>query len=218
MIKYIIFDFGKVLGYPKTGMWFITPKFLDLINKNNIDINKVKDIISKNKYLVKDDLPIKNLEQEFKMFINFYAEVLNGLGLDSKIAEEIAKDKVYSNNEYLLYDDVKEQLSKISKKYTLIMLTDNFPSIIDYLKIEEIYDLFDKVYVSSICETFKKEEKFFNLVISDYGIKESEAIFIDDNESNLDIAKEQGLDVILMDRENKIEKSKYKIINSLNNI
>ena len=44
MIKYIIFDIGKVLGYPKTGMWFITPKFLDLINNNNLDINKVKGL------------------------------------------------------------------------------------------------------------------------------------------------------------------------------
>ena len=40
----------------------------------------------------------------------------------------------------------------------------------------------------------------------------------DKRNTSLDIAKEKALDVILMDRENKIEKSKYKIINSLNNI
>lgn len=214
MIKYIIFDFGKVLGYPKTGKWFITPKFLELINKNDIGINDLKDTISKNKDLVKDDSPIKDLDQEFKMFINFYAKVLNGLGLDSKLAEEIAKDKVYGNSEYLLYDDVKEILSRLSKKYTLIMLTDNFPSIIDYLKYEEIYDLFDKVYVSSICETSKKEEKFFDMVINDYDIKENEAIFIDDNEDNLDMGAKKKMNVIMLDRENNKE-SKYQKKSSL---
>ena len=37
-MKYIIFDFGKVLGYPKTGAWFITPKFLELVHDIDLDI------------------------------------------------------------------------------------------------------------------------------------------------------------------------------------
>ena len=49
----------------------------------------------------------------------------------------------------------------------------------------------------------------------EFNIKEGEALFIDDNELNLDIAKEKGLDVMLMDRENEIKKSKYQIINNL---
>ena len=49
-------------------------------------------------------------------------------------------------------------------------------------------------------------------------IKQGEALFVDDNESNLDIAKEKGFDVMIMDRENKIIDSKYKIINNLSNI
>ena len=121
------------------------------------------------------------------MFINFYSNILNELGLDKYLAKEIAFDKVYNNSEYLLYDDVKDILNVLNKKYKLIMLTNNFPSIIDYLKYEEVYDLFDKVYVSSICETSKNEEKFFDMVIRDYNIKENEALFIDDFEDNLDI-------------------------------
>lgn len=33
-MKYIILDFGGVLVYPPTGNWTITPKFLELIDKN----------------------------------------------------------------------------------------------------------------------------------------------------------------------------------------
>lgn len=213
-LKYIIFDFGKVLGYPISGKWFSTPKFMSFLSNLNIDMNKVKDVISENKYLVKDDLPIKTLEEEYNMFISFYSNILDGLGLNKDMAKEIAFDKVYNNSEYLLYDDVKDVLNVLNKKYKLIMLTNNFPSIIDYLKNEDIYDLFDKVYVSSICETSKNEEKFFDMVINDYNIKENEALFIDDFEDNLNIGLRKKLNVIMLDRENKKE-SKYKKISSL---
>lgn len=213
-LKYIIFDFGKVLGYPISGKWFLTPKFMSLLSNLNMDMNKVKDVISENKYLVKDDLPIKTLEEEYNMFISFYSNILDGLGLNKDMAKEIAFDKVYNNSEYLLYDDVKDVLNVLNKKYKLIMLTNNFPSIIDYLKNEDIYDLFDKVYVSSICETSKNEEKFFDMVINDYNIKESEALFIDDFEDNLDIGIRKKLNVVMLDRENKKD-SKYKKISNL---
>ena len=215
MIKYVIFDFGKVLGYPKSGKWFITPKFLEIVN--NIDIVAIKEVISKNKYLVKDDLPIKTLEQEYDMFNIFYSNILEGLGLNKEFSKDIAYDKVYNNSEYNLYNDVKDSLNKLKEKYTLIMLTNNFPSIIDYLKSEEIYDLFDKVYVSSIYETSKNEERFFDMVINDYNIKENEAIFIDDFEDNLDLGYKKQLNVIMLDRENKKE-SKYKKISNLNEL
>lgn len=215
MIKYIIFDFGKVLGYPKSGKWFITPKLLELIN--NIDLDKIKEAITKNKYLVRDDLHIKTKEQEYDMFNTFYSNILNEIGLNKELAKDIAYDKVYNNSEYNLYNDVKKSLKELKQEYTLIILTNNFPSIIDYLKYEKIYDLFDRVYISSICETSKNEERFFDMVINDYNIKENEAIFIDDFEDNLDLGYKKHLNVIMLDRENKKE-SKYKKISNLNEL
>lgn len=37
MIKYLILDFGKVLAYPTTGNWSITPKFIELVDLKKID-------------------------------------------------------------------------------------------------------------------------------------------------------------------------------------
>ena len=70
------------------------------------------------------------------------------------------------------------------------------------------------MYVSSVCETSKNEEKFFDMVIRDYNIKENEALFIDDFEDNLDIGIRKKLKVIMLDRENKKD-SKYKKISNL---
>ena len=214
-MKYIIFDFGKVLSYPKTGAWFITPKFLELVQ--DIDIDILKESLSKNKSLVKDDLPIKNLDEEYDMFLRFYSNILEDLGLEKELSKEIAYDKVYNNSEYELYDDVIDTLTSLKERYTLLMLTDNFPSIINYLKHAGIYELFDKVYVSSICETSKKEDKFYDMLIDDYDIKTDEALFIDDFENNLDLGHKKGFKTVMLDREDKKE-SKYKRINNLDEL
>ena len=48
--------------------------------------------------------------------------------------------------------------------------------------------------------------------------KNYEAIFIDDNEQLLDVAVTKGWDVILMDRDNNVKNSKYKVIRKLKEI
>ena len=45
MLKYIILDFGRVLAYPPTGYWQITPKFLKLIDISKIDTEQLKNTI-----------------------------------------------------------------------------------------------------------------------------------------------------------------------------
>lgn len=52
MIKNIIFDIGGVLAQPKSGHWFITANFWNILNKNLIDEEKLK-ISLKNTYIYK---------------------------------------------------------------------------------------------------------------------------------------------------------------------
>lgn len=52
MIKNIIFDIGGVLAEPKSGHWFITTNFWNILNKNLIDEEKLK-ISLKNTYTYK---------------------------------------------------------------------------------------------------------------------------------------------------------------------
>ena len=117
-----------------------------------------------------------------------------------------------------LYNNVHDELKRLKEKHSLILLTDNWPCVISYLKKYELYDFFEKVYISSIYGAVKNDKVLFDYPINDFNIKPGEALFIDDNEANLDIAIEKGFDVLLMDREKNIKESKYKIINNLNNI
>lgn len=219
MKKYLVLDFGKVLAYPTTGHWHITPKFLEFFESVGIDYKKLEMCIKKYSYLLSKK--IISLEEEYNMFIEFYEGILldyNYPNYTRNIAEQIAYNRTYEYDKYNLYDNVKEELYKLKEKYTLILLSDNWPCGIEFLKFYNIYDVFTKIYISSIYGQEKKDRDFFDNPIKDFNIKVEEAIFVDDNEKNLDIAVSKGFDVRLMDRDRKVAKSTYKIIYDLNNI
>lgn len=212
MYKYIILDFGGVIVTPTTGYWDITPKFLELIDIDLLDKNLLKEKIKKYSYIKSEK--IISLEEEYDMFNRFYTNVLSDFNISKDVINDIAYDRVYGFDKYKLYDNVVDELNKLKEKYKLILLSDNWPSVIEYMREYKIYDYFDKVYISSIYGVEKKDRVFFDYMINDYDIKEGDALFIDDNENNLEIASEKGLDVFLLDRSNN-KTSKFKRINDL---
>jgi len=217
--KYIILDFGNVIVTPTTGDWHMTPKFRELIDVNKLDMNKYNEMYQKYCYLLSEKLITQ--EEEYDMFIRFYDGILSNVdypNYNKEIAKEIAYDRTYNNSKYTLCNNIHNELSKLKEKYILLMLTDNWPCVIPYLKDNNLYDYFDKVYISSVYQALKRDGKFFDYLISDYNIKPGEALFIDDTESLLDVGKEKGLDVLLMDRLNTVSESKYKIIHNLTEI
>lgn len=219
MVKYIVLDFGMVLAYPTTGNWHITPKFIELVDINKLNREQLKKAFDNNKELL--DKKIVNMEEEYNMFFEFYNNILeecNYPNYKKEIAEKIAFNRTYERDKYTPYDNIKNELIALSKKYELLLLSDNWPDAIKSLKDYQIYDLFSKVYISSIYGQVKKNGDFFDNPIRDFNIKKGEAIFIDDNEGLLEIALNKGFEVRLMDRERKIEKSKFKIIHDLKQI
>ena len=216
--KYVILDFGKVLAGPTTGEWFITPKFKELVDMSLIDIEKL------NKSFVEhDDIISRKMnteEEEYENFYELYSLVLEEVypKYTDDIAHSIAYNFTYKQDKYTFYDNVKEELEKLGKKYKLLLLTDNWPCIERILKENKLYKYFDKIYISSQYGSIKAEGIFFDYLLDDYNIQKGDALFIDDSIINLDVAVEKGLDVLLMDRENEIECDKYKKISDLNNI
>ncbi len=217
--KYLVLDFGNVLVTPTTGDWHMTPKFLELIDINKLNMDKYNEMFDKYKHLLSEKLLTQ--EEEYDMFIRFYDGILSNVGYQGytkKIALDIAYDRTYNNSKYTLCDNVKEELTKLKEKYTLLMITDNWPCVISYMKDNGLYDFFDKIYISSVYHELKKDGLFFEHSISDYDIKPGEALFIDDTESLLDVASKKGFDCVLMDRYKNNVSTKYKVIKDLSDI
>lgn len=217
--KYIVLDFGKVISAPSTGDWDKTAKFLELIDINKLDEERFKSLRKKYGCILSEK--VITLDEEYNMFFRFYDEILSEIDYPNykkSISEQIAYDRTYNINKYILYDNIHQELERLKEQYILILLTDNWPSVTNYLIEKDLGHYFEKIYISSIYGCEKKDKVFFDYPINDFGIKPGEALFIDDNESNLDAAQEKGFDVMLMDREKIIKNSKHKIISDLNSL
>ena len=214
--KYVILDFGKVIAKPSSGDWDITPKFLELIDINKINKEKWKELRAKYGSILSEK--VTNLTEEYNMFLRFYGSILSEFDISDKVIKEISYNRTYDLEKYTLYPNIKNELEQLNAKYKLILLTDNWPCVINFLKTYNLFDFFEKIYISSFYGVEKKDGELFDFPIKDFNIKPGEALFIDDNELNLDIGKEKGLDVMLMDREKKVKISKYKIINELTDV
>ena len=218
--KYLILDFGLVLGEPKTGNWFITPNFYEIIGKNKIDLKRLNVLF--NKYNENISKKIITKEEEYKAFKEFYLNILNELKIvknEEETAEKLAEDFVYNEDKYIMYDDVYEFLEKQSQKYILILLSDNWPCVYAILKNWGIDKFFTKIYISSEYPALKKDGLLFDYAMNEFKIKKDEAIFIDDNPELLEVADKKKLIPVLMDRNNlHNDYSTYKKINDLQNM
>ena len=218
--KYLILDFGLVLGKPKTGNWFITPNFYEIIGKNKIDLKRLNVLFNKyNEYICKK---IISKVEEYKAFKEFYFNIMNELKIVKnleEVSEKLAEDFVYNEEKYIMYDDVYEFLERESQKYIIILLSDNWPCVYAILKKWGIDRFFTKIYISSEYPALKKDGLLFDYAINEFRIKKNEAIFIDDNPELLEIADKKKLIPVLMDRNNlHKDYSTYKRINNLQNM
>ena len=219
MIKNIIFDIGGVLAEPKSGHWFITTNFWNILNKNLVDEEKLK--ISLKKYLYLQTQEPKTEKDEHKMFSNYYCNVLKDINYPNAsldIANKLADDCVYNDDKFIFFDDVYSILEELSKKYNLYIISNGWPSSFRVLKNKGIDKYFKGIIISSMYTTVK-EENLFDIFINKYKeVTPSESLYIDDRNHILQKAKEYGFNLLLMDRYKKYEKTQFEIVNNMNDI
>lgn len=219
MIKNIIFDIGGVLAEPKSGHWFITTNFWNILNKNLIDAEKLK--ISLKKYLYLQTQEPKTGKDEHEMFSIYYCNVLKDINYPNAsldIANKLADDCVYNDDKFIFFDDVNLILEEFSKKYNLYIISNGWPSSFRVLKNKGIDKYFKGIIISSMYTTVK-EENLFDIFINKYKeVTPSESLYIDDRNHILQKAKEYGFNLLLMDRYKKYEKTQFEIVNNMNDI
>lgn len=213
--KYLVLDFGKVLAYPTTGHWFITPMLKSIAKDKNINLETLANAMASYSPIL--SRKITTLDEEETMFYDYYVDAFNKSNnkIDDETLHLLAKDITYNDDKYGFYDCVHDELETLSKDYKIIMLSDNWPCSFRIMENAGLDKYFDKLYVSSVYGVTKKDKLFFDYPINDFDIKDGEAIFVDDNEELLHIAKEKGFDVRLMNRDKEDIKSDYKVITNL---
>ncbi len=216
MKKYVVLDFGGVLAKPTSGNWFVTPEIIRTVKKE-----RVKDLMeAASSYNEIISRPLRTEDEEYEMFYEYYQELFQKINysVPDTLLKHFAADTTYSSEKCTFYDGIKEELAMLESEYTLLLLSDNWPCGMRILKEGNLIQYFKRIYISSIYGTVKKDGTFFEYPIHDFNIKENEAIFIDDNETLLEVGETYGFQGMLMDRSEKVKTSKYKILKNLKGI
>jgi len=223
-IKAILFDSGRTLNVPRTGHWFITPNFFNIINDTSFQYteDQLSEAMNKACDHINKMLLVKTEEDEFAMFKEFYEIVLKEkkyASINEEIMNSLASDNVHNDHKFYFFDDVEPGLQRLKDKYILGVVSDTWPSLERVFINKSLRKYFSTFVMSSIYGSYKAEKVLFKIAIEEIGVKPEEVIFIDDSESNLVAAEDFGMIPILIDRydRNDIE-SKYPIIKSLNDL
>ncbi len=217
-MKYLFLDFGKVICYPTTGEWFITPYLEEFIKRKRFSRKKILASVKSFGHIL--DRKYDSMEDEVIMFHDFYKGIFDLLHykVSEKDLDYIANDITYSTTKYQVYKGVADELKELKKKYKLILLTDNWPCGEYLMRIWSLNDYFEKMYISSYYGVKKDNQEFFKIPMKEFNLKADDIIFVDDNDIPLDTATSLGIKVYKMDRTNTITDDKYEVIHSLNEI
>ena len=199
--KLLIFDLFGTLVFPvekiKKEDFFAFYRSLGIKLKTKEDIDYFTEVFIK---AMKSSLSWEGLSQKI---------VQETLGVGDKEIVEKLTNFFKENVIYQLFDDVK---GIVDLPYKKAILTDASRFLFSKLNLEEHF----KIFTPKETKFSKPDEKAFLAVLDFFGVRPKETVMIGDRlEKDLIPAKNLGMETILIDRENKVEDSPVKKINSL---
>lgn len=225
MIKNLVFDFGRVLAYPATGNWFITPETKNILGSLRffkLMHSSKSPAAFRNSCRYLDSIHLLHTEsEEIEQFTEFYKRALTEIGIkdkDGSLSLKLAQDVTLNDSKVVIYDDVLPCFEEFKNDYSISVLSDTWPSLRRVLKNYRISPYLSGVVLSCDHNEQKSGTKLFEIAVKELNVLPEETVFIDDSETNLDNASEVGFNCVLMDRTGKKTQSKYPLIYSLKDL
>lgn len=231
-IKAILFDSGRVLNYPRSGNWFITPNFFKYVDKeiyNSIPKGKKKLAFKKAYDYINSCKLIKTQEEEYIHFIEYYKiffKELPELKLNTNDVEGVARDLVYNPQKYTFFHEVANVIGMLSKEYKLGVVSDAWPSLSAVFEEVGLRNYFSTFIISSMLGVTKPESIMYQTALDELSVSPENTVFVDDNIENCMAANKLGIHSVLLCR-NRFEYifkkvlcigREYNVINNLNQL
>lgn len=197
MIKNIIFDLSEVIisGFHKT-----------------------EEIIEKNTNIKAEEFLEKRKEVE-----EIFLEAMRGNHTEDEYIEALIEHTNWNVNKEMIKKSVRQNLDvkvegtikiveKLKEKYNLILLSDHIKEWIEYiLSTNKDLEVFKHKYFSYEYGMLKEDEETFKYILEKEKILASETIFIDDSESNIEIASKNGIKGIVFKNARQLESELNKL-------
>lgn len=183
LIKAIIFDFGGVIGTNSNQKIFAT-----ISNKFGLESEKIKEVYFK-------IIPLALINQITPM--DFWKKLAEGLNIKNFDKLNSVWIKTYKENAKLNSELI--YLVKILKAsgFQLAILSNLANIYRNYTIAKKIENLFDFVIYSCDTKAKKPERVIFNELINKLNVNPYQCIYIDDDQNNLEIPFDIGINTIL---------------------
>lgn len=198
----IFFDVGHTIDMPASGDWRLTKKFNEIAGNDlkGIPGSLIDEALkTAGAYLDANHL-CKTEEEECERFYNYYRIIFECLDLgiaDGKI-REIAYDRTYNMDNYIIYPDARDVIEILSHTYRLGIISDTWPSIWNQLGSLGVLDFFTYATYSFELGVYKPDKRMFLDALSKCGCEAEKTVFIDDVPVNLEGAAEFGITPVLI--------------------
>ena len=219
----IFFDVGYTIDRPASGDWMFTNLFYELAGEKMKQCTKEE--ISEARaagldYLEKIHL-IRDEREEANQFFHYYRIVSKALGLEltEDVIMELAKDRTYNMNNYVIYPDARDVIQTLSRSHRLGIISDTWPSIENQLRTLNVRQFFSFTTYSFSLGVFKPDKRMYLDALKKCGCDARKTVFIDDSTKNLEGAEELGITPILIAANPAADvETKYEKIHSLSEL
>ena len=203
-MKYLIFDCGGVLVWPRPGDWSVPYGVTEILGKRAGDIFSSRYVQAHRESAkwLDESQPVPDVEAERKLRLE-YIRSINGL-MDWRLSpvqqRRLADDFTDNPLRYGVFEDVDPWLKRWKKHYSLGMLSDAMPSILKFMAQWGLLQLFDAAVISTQVGAIKPNPRMYAAILSALGADPAECLFVDDRVDNLKGALAAGMQAVQMAR------------------
>lgn len=203
-MKHLIFDCGGVLVWPRLGEWNIPFGIFEILGSRARDIYTSKYVTAYQQSIhwLDEARLVPNVEAE-RQLRRQYVQSMN-VRMDWHMTpleiERLTDDFTDNINRYGLFEDVSPWLKRWKGRYSLGVLSDAMPSILNFLEQWGLLDLFDATVISTHVAAIKPDARMYATILDKLNADPGDCLFVDDRVSNLEGAMAMGIKAVQMAR------------------
>lgn len=204
----LLFDLGDTLFFRNKPHIVYDAELINRIS--SVPTQKAKEILLMNQanfpgmyQFDKDNEFFRSLTAEDNYIHNFFSKVFSDLKI--KGALELFLEERKKESRYSLFPNVFKYLSQLHNYFSLGCITNGRPSRKRVLQQLEILPFFDPamIFISDEIGCCKPNKDLFSYVDKKISSLQKTISFFDDEQINLDVAKNLGWRIYLVDHKNK---------------
>ena len=204
-MKYLILDAGGVLVYPRLGEWHIPCRAVEILGAErakSLSTDQFRLVHQRCMRWLDESRLVIDRDTERLLRTGFVMELDRGMHWHMTDAEirDMADDFTDNLERYGLFDDVTGWLEAWSKRYTLGLLSDAMPSMLDFLGQFGIDGYFKRQVISTHVGATKPDMRMYQAILHALDADPGECLFADDRLDNVQGAVRAGMKAVQLSR------------------